>query len=279
MSWSTLNLEWLVYEVGEHTIKLYAEGGNKIIMKQLCEDDDDDDGDDDDDPNTLREILKECEWIIKKVKNQGEEIDRLLGYEFKFMAEGVVTLSNGITTSEGSWEIGFNSEQILSLLITFGDEPAVNFEWPLRHLDDDRLKFEVEEVDYELVLQRVCDDNAGDGDVSEIRNIMLGGLWNVALLDDEGVDETDDYAGMDFGFSMFHQVEVSIDDDPITAGVWRVLRNADGNLKFYLNLGDDETFEDLTEAWYITEVSSDRIELVYEDEEINSKTLVFEKKP
>ncbi|WP_343485570.1 hypothetical protein [Allomuricauda sp. d1] len=268
------NLEWLVYEVGDHKIKLSAEGGNKIIMKQLCEDDDDGDSN----PDTLREILKECEWIIKKVENQGEEIDRLLGFEFKFMADGVVTLSDGITTSEGTWEVGLNDENIPSLLISIGAEGAVSFDWPLRDLDNARLKFEVEEVDYELVLQRVCDDNAGDEDVAEIRNIMLGGLWNVASLMDEGMDETADYAGMDFGFSMFHQVEVSVNDDPIAAGLWRVIRNKDNELKFYLNLGDDDTFGDLTEAWYIGEVTSDRIELIYEDENINSKTLVFEKK-
>ncbi|MEL6918360.1 MAG: hypothetical protein AAFO99_11595, partial [Bacteroidota bacterium] len=82
------NLEWFVYEIGEHRIKLFAEGGNRIIMRQFCEDDFPN-------PDTLRDILRECEWIIKKVKNQGEEIERLLGYEFKFLPEGVVTLSNG----------------------------------------------------------------------------------------------------------------------------------------------------------------------------------------
>ena len=267
------NLEWLVYEIGEHTIKLYAENGNKIILKQLC--DDDDIGVD---LSGLREILKECEWIIKKVKNQGEEIERLLGYEFNFLPDGVVTLSNGVNTSEGTWEVGYNEEQVLSLLITIGDEPGVSFDWPLRDLDDHRLKFEVEEIDYELVLLRVCEDNAGDGDVVEIRNMMLEGLWNVALFDDEGMDETMDYDGMDFDFNESHEVEVSVNVDPIANGLWRVVRDSNDNLVFYLNMGDDATFADLNEPWYITEVTSGRIELVYEDEEINFKTLVFELK-
>ncbi len=265
------NLEWLVYEIGDHTIKLYAEGGNKIIMKQLCEDDTPG-------PDTLREILKECEWIIKKVKNQGEEIDRLLGFEFKFMAEGVVTLSNGITTSEGTWEVGLNDDEVPSLLITIGDEPGVSFDWPLRDLDDHRLKFEVEEVDYELILLRVCDDSANDGDIPEIRNIMMGGPWNVASYVEDGTDKTADFAGMDFNFSTMHQVEVSVNDDPIAAGLWRVLRNADGNLKFFLNFGDEASFMTLTDDWYIESISPDgnRIELVHEDEN-STETLVFEK--
>lgn len=265
------NLEWLVYEIGDHTIKLYAENGNKIILKQLCEDDDEVD------PNTLREILKECEWIIKKVKNQGEEIERLIGYEFKFLPEGVVTLSNGIITSEGTWEIGMNDNMVLSLMITMGDEPGVSFEWPLRHLDDNRLKFEVEEIDYELILLRVCDDSANDGDVPEIRNIMMGGPWNVALYQEGEVDMTDEFNNMDFNFSTMHQVEVSVNDDPIIAGLWRILRDSDEGLKFYLNFDSEDIFGELTEDWKIVEVSASRIELRDESDDGSLEILVFEK--
>lgn len=266
------NLEWLVYEIGDHTIKLYSDDGNKIILKQLCEDEPGEVPG----PETLREILKECEWIIKKVKNQGEEIERLLGFEFKFLPEGVVSLSNGITTSEGTWEIGFNDDQVLSLLITMGDEPGVNFEWPLRDLNNTRLRFEVEEIDYELVLLRVCDDSVEDGDVPEIRNIMLGSDWNVAMYKENDMDMTSEFAGMDFNFSTMHQVEVSVNDDPIAAGLWRVLRNHDGDLKFFLNFGDEAVLGELTDDWYINSVEANRIELIHEDEN-STETLVFEK--
>ncbi len=263
-------LEWLVYEIGDHKIKLFSDAGNRIVLRQNCEDDM---------PNLagLREVLKECEWIIRKVKNQGEEIDRLLGYKFKFMPEGVVTLSNGVTTSEGTWEVGLNDNQVLALLISIGDEGSINFDWPLRSLMNERLRFEVEEIGYELVLQRTCDDDAGDGDVAEIRNILFGGPWNVALYDDEGVNGTADYAGMDFNFSMSNQVEVSINDDPQIAGLWRVTRDSGDNLQLFINFEDDGIYGELTEAWYVTEVSPIRIELVYEDENVNFKTLVFEK--
>ncbi|TAI49618.1 hypothetical protein [Flagellimonas allohymeniacidonis] len=264
------NLEWLVYEIGDHTIKLFAENGNKIIMRQHCPDDDGDD-----DPDTLREILKECEWIIKKVKNQGEEIRRLLGYEFNFMADGVVTLSDGITTIEGTWEVGLNNEEIPSLLIEM-PEDGVSFDWPLRDLDDHRLKFEVEEIGYELVLLRVCDDSADDGDIPEIRNILFGGPWNVASYTEDGMDMTDNYTDMDFNFSTMHQVEVSVNDDPIAAGLWRVLRDDDGNLKFFLNFDNDGSLTELTDDWYINEVDANRIELVHEDEN-STEILVFEK--
>lgn len=263
------NLEWLVYEIGEHTIKLYAENGNKIILKQLCEDDVPG-------PDTLRGILKECEWIIKKVKNQGEEIDRLLGWEFKFLPEGVVTLSNGESTSEGTWEIGENNEGVLSLLITMGDEPGVSFEWPLRDLDDYRLKFEVEEVDYELILLRVCDDNANDGDVVEIRTAMMDGTWNVAQYIENDTDKTDEFAGLDFYFNEMHQVNVDENDNPIIQGVWRVLRGDEGYLKFFLSFDHDGIYGEITDDWYIETVTANQIVLVHEDE-FSTETLVFEK--
>ena len=266
------NLQWLVYDIGGDKIKLFGGDDNRIILKQFCEDD----TNGEDDPNTLREILRECEWVIRKVKNQGEEINRLLGYKFEFMAEGVVALSNGINTSEGTWEVGLNEDMKIALLISLGDG-AIDFNWPLRDLTNERLKFEVEDIGYELILQRTCDDDANDGDVSEIRNTMLGGQWNVALYDNEGEDGTAAYADMDFSFSLFNQVEVSINDDPQIGGLWRVTRDKGGNLQFFLNFEDDATFGELTEAWYIIEVTADRIELVYEDEEINFKTLVFEK--
>lgn len=266
-------LEWFVYEIGEGKIKLFSEGGNKIIMKQICIDDETD-------PDTLRAVLKECVWVIKKVKNQGEEIDRLLGYEFKFMPEGVITLSNGETTSEGTWEIIMNEAGRLAMAITMGDEPGVSFEWPLSDLRNDRLKFEVEEVDYELILQRVCDDNNDDGDVPEIRNVMMGGEWVVASYKDDGVDETANFQGYNFTFSAEHKIAVTegTDPNPFLEGLWRVLRNNDGQLKVYLNLGDDNLFGVLTDDWELVAITADRIELkdVSGDESIDN--LVFEKK-
>ncbi|MBO0321772.1 hypothetical protein J0X14_05650 [Muricauda sp. CAU 1633] len=267
------NLEWVVYELDEHIIKFYNDNGNKIILKQRC----DVTPGEEPNPNILREILGECEWIIKKVKNQGEEIDRLLGYEFKFMAEGVVTLSNGINTSEGTWEIGLNSELVLSLMINIGDEPGVSFEWPVRDLTDTRLKFEVEEIGYELILLRVCDDSADDGDITEIRNIMMGGPWNVALYSEGEVDMTSEFNDMDFNFTTMHQVEVSELGNVTAEGLWRLLRDSEEGLKFYINFDTAGSLGELTEDWKINMVESNRIELKNESGDGTLETLVFEK--
>ncbi|MGB5227920.1 MAG: hypothetical protein WBN55_06620 [Eudoraea sp.] len=270
------NLEWIVYELGEGKIKLYNEGGNRIIMSIACDLFNTD-------PNTLREILKECSWVIKKVKNQGEEIDRLLGYEFNFLPEGVITLGNGENTSEGTWEITMNEQGRLVMAITMGSEPGVSFEWPLSDLRNDRLKFEVDDIGYELVLQRVCDDNNNDGDVLEIRNFMMGGDWMVALYEDGDMNETESYMGYTFNFMANHLITTTLSQSSISyPGLWRVLRNSDGKLKVYLNFGDVNPLAELTDDWKLVSITNNRIELIHvsDDNAGTSEkvsTLIFER--
>lgn len=263
--------EWYVYELEEGVIKLYKDGGNKIVLKRFCEDD----------GNINREaflnLLLECEWIIKEVENQGEDVERLLGYEFQFTADGSVSLGNGVTTMQGTWQVGFNSEYKLSLMISIGDEPGVSFEWPIREMLETRLEFEIEETDHEMVLLRVCDDSANDGDVAEIRNIAMGGTWNVALYQEGETDLTVTYAEMDFNFSADHQVEVSINADPIAEGLWRIVRDSEEGLKFYLNFDFEYDLGELTEDWKVISITSTRIELKDESDDGTVETLVFEK--
>jgi hypothetical protein len=169
------------------------------------------------------------------------------------------------------------------MAITMGSEPEVNFEWPLSDLKNDRLKFEVEDIGYELVLQRVCDDNNDDGDVLEIRNFMMGGDWIVALYEDGDMNETENYMGYTFNFMANHLITTTLSETGVSyPGLWRVLRNSDGKLKVYLNFGDVDPLVELTEDWELVSITNDRIEL--KDVSSNNagtaeevSTLVFER--
>lgn len=269
---SGFNMEWTIYKTEDGVIKFYNGERNRIWMRRYCE------GDGVGfDPENLRNILKECEWVIKKVKNQGEEIDRLLGYEFKFMADGVITLSNGINTSDGTWEVALNAEAKLVMAISMGDEPGVSFEWPIRELTNSRLKFEVDEIDYELILQRVCDDNAGDGDVMEIRNFMMGGDWSVASYVEGDNDQTDIYGGYSVNFMTEYQIAIKEGGETFGAGLWRVIRNTDQKLKVYLNFGDNTPFDELTDDWDFVSVEEGRLELKDVSGDGTVSVLVLEK--
>ena len=112
------------------------------------------------------------------------------------------------------------------------------------------------------MLLKQCDDGANDGDIAEIRNTVLGGLWNLTLYENDNVDLTEEFDGQDFSFSNFNQVEVSINDDPIIAGLWRVIRDNDNGLEFILNFGEGGTFGELTDAWSLLSITQDRFELI-----------------
>ena len=265
------NLDWYVYELEEGVVKLYAEGGNKIIMRSSCDLIETE-------PDTLREILKECSWIIKKVQVDDVEVRRLLGYEFNFMAEGVVTLTKGDVISEGTWEIALNAQGRLVMSIVMGDESDVSFEWPLSDLRDDRLKFEIPGTGYELILQRVCDDNNADGDVPEIRNILMGGEWMIAGYTSPGSTPNDSFTGYRFGFLTEHRL--SVNTTPTAAelvGLWRVIRNSEGQLKVYLNLGEDGVLAELTDDWDFVSINSGRLELKNISGDGSITVVVFEK--
>ena len=265
------NLDWFVYEISKDKIKLHEKEGNWIIMENAC---DILNGE----PDTLRDILRECSWVIKKVKVDDEEIRRLLGYEFNFMAEGIVTLSHGDVVSSGTWEITTNAQGRLVMAIVMGDEPGVSFEWPLTDLRDDRLKFEIPGTDYELILQRVCDDNATDGDVSEIRNILMGGDWTVAKFTEDGEELTANYTGFNFSYESEHMINATLGvTGPTYSGLWRVIRNSDDKLKVYLNLGEQDPLGDLTDDWDFVSITQDRLELIDVSGDGSVDTLIFEK--
>ncbi len=265
------NLDWYVYELEEGVIKLYAEGGNKIIMRISCDLIDAE-------PDTLREILKECSWIIKKVQVDDVEVRRLLGYEFNFMAENMVTLTKGDVISEGSWEITLNAQGRLVMSIVMGDESDVSFEWPLSDLRYDRLIFEIPESGYELILQRVCDDNNADGDVLEIRNILMGGEWMIANYAYQGSIADESLVGYRFGFQAEHRLSVNTTPTgPEMVGLWRVIRNSDGKLKVYLNLGEGDPLAELTDDWDLFSITSGRLELNDVNGDDGVTILVFER--
>ncbi|NNK75785.1 MAG: hypothetical protein HKP42_06950, partial [Maribacter sp.] len=124
-----------------------------------------------------------------------------------------------------------------------------------------------------------------DGDVPEIRNIMMGGDWIAALMGADGTNMTNNLEGFTFSFDPEHMASATLGETgPSYPGTWRVLRNSDGHLKVYLNFGDEEPLVDVTDHWKVISVSSDRIELKnYSDDYTSAggyveKTLVFEKK-
>ncbi|WP_291870037.1 hypothetical protein [Maribacter sp.] len=264
-------LDWYIYEVEDGKIKLFAEDGNKIVMKKACDILDSD-------PSTLREALKECSWIIKKSRRDGQDLNRLLGYEFNFMAEGVVTLSSADVSSEGTWGITTSNQGRLVMAITMGEEPGVSFEWPISDLKEDRLKFEIPDTDYELVLERDCDNDANDEDVIGARGLFNNSQWEVALFSENQDPSTASYENYTFTFGTNGLITVyNPNQVEVSKGRWFVYRNSDDELEMIVNFGSESNFYPLGNDYKILEVEDNRIELKHENEDDGYDHLVFKK--
>jgi hypothetical protein len=148
----------------------------------------------------------------------------------------------------------------------------------LSDLRDERLGFSIEDSNYELILERVCDNNSDDDDVAEIRNIMMGGEWMIAKYTEGDNDETQNYAAFTFAFQAELAVNVTTGETgPTYPGLWRIIRDSEGELKCYLNFGLATAMQVLMDDWKIVSITNERIELKMINEN-SIEVLVFEKK-
>lgn len=266
------NLEWLIYEIGEGKIKLYDSPGNRIVMHSACDVYNEN-------LDTLRELLKECSWIIKRVKLNDEQVNRLLGYEFEFMADGLVTLSNEETVSEGTWGITTNQDGRLVMAIVMGDEPGVSFEWLLSDLRDRYLKFNIEGTRYEIVLVRNCEgqDNE-DYDVGFMTNIFNDTEWGITYAEENNDVTTDMYADISLYMDGDGTLEVrSLNGEVFSTGRWFVFRNAEFKLELILAFAPGSNYIPLANDYLVVELAENRLEFKHQNDGEGYDKLILER--
>jgi len=257
------NLEWNVYDLGDDKIKLYNGDGNRIVMKQICEEDL---------PEVtvegVIETLRDCSWVIKRVKNNGEQVNRLLGGEFEFQAEGVITLTNDATVSEGTWEITTNAQGRFVVAITIGDEHAVSFEWLVTDLKDRIIKFNIEETFYELVIVKKCIDDVEEEDITFIKNIFNDTKWDVAFFSENDDESTDSFVNDTFYLSNDGSLEIRNPNGVVLSnGAWFVYRNAfSGKLEMIISFESGSNYYPFANDYQILEIDETRIELKHEND-------------
>lgn len=270
------NLEWNVYDLGDDKIKLYNNDSNRIVMKQFCEQDL---------PEvtveSITETLRDCTWVIKTVKNNGDQIDRLVGNEFEFQADGVITLSNDNTVSEGTWAITTNTQGRFVVAITMGDEGAVSFEWLLTDLKERIIKFNIEETFYELVIVKKCidDDEEEEEDITFVKNKFNDTEWDVAYFAENNDESTDLFADVKLYLDNDGSLEVrNLNGEIYSNGSWFVYRNAfSGKLEMIISFETGSNYLPLANDYQILEIDDMRLELKHENETGLYDHLVLEK--
>ncbi|TLP82366.1 hypothetical protein ES765_01440 [Maribacter sp. ACAM166] len=268
------NLEWNVYDVGDDRIKLFNGESNRIIMKQICEEDLPEIN-----LETIREILNECSWVIKRVKNNGEQIDRLLGSEFEFKAGGVITLTNENNISEGTWAITTNVEGRFIVAITMGDEQAVSFDWLLSDLKDRFIKFNVEGTMYELMIVRNCGDDDNEEDTVDIKNLFNDVEWDIAYFAENGDETTEGYVDVKLYIDNDGSLEIrNLNGEVFSTGRWFAYKNTfSGQLELIIAFAPGSNYLPLANDYQILEIMENRIELKHENETGGYDKLILEK--
>lgn len=124
------------------------------------------------------------------------------------------------------------------------------------------------------------DDEMDDTEISpdEINAIVTASTWSVSLFEEEGIDETSDFAGFAFAFNEGGVVRADSMDSSFS-GAWSITSDDDDSkeeIDFNIFFSSPANFAELSEDWDIVSYSDTRIELKDVDEE-NTDRLIFEK--
>lgn len=129
------------------------------------------------------------------------------------------------------------------------------------------------------------DDNDNDIDnddisVTEIQATVTTGTWVVSLFEEEGVDETSDFAGFRFTFNEGGVLRADSGDNSIS-GAWSISSDDDDSqedIDFNIFFSSPANFEELTEDWDIVSYSDTRIELSDESDDTTTvDRLIFQR--
>lgn len=137
--------------------------------KNLCDEDDDNDFDDDDcmhcTNDQITELLISCEWMIDKIKIEGEDrTDEYMNYLFTFLEDGTLIAKVDGSEITGTWEVsnsghgmGMGGSMHNKIIVTINLEslPDFSFSWILYEIEDDN------EIDFRfdhnrLELEKKC---------------------------------------------------------------------------------------------------------------------------
>lgn len=93
---------------------------------------------------------------------------------------------------------------------------------------------------------------------TNVPNILSQGDWRITLYKDSGKDETYHFTGYVFAFA--NGTVTAVRDGNTVSGTYSTGVD-DGKNKLYLNFGETEPFEELTDDWQIIEETSTKVSL------------------
>ena len=249
-----------------------------------CDEDDDNDPNDDDcedcDVEDVADFITDCPvWIVDKLERDDEDLEeQYADYEFEFVEDGTIVVSNDEEVFEGTWELSGDGNDIIMDIAIDGLEDF-NDAWELHEIEeeDGELQFDLRLGDDRLRFESDCQSGGGGGGGggggTDLGDIMEDGMWIVALYDEDGDNQTGDYNGYQLNFMEDGSVTAENGSQTIN-GTW----STDGDTEVTLEFGVQVPFDEFNDEWDIVEFDENRLELIdVSGGNGGTDTLVFEK--
>ena len=243
-------LTWYVYEMHPGKIKLFTEGGNRIILEKIC------DIVIDQSIDRIKNILSECLWRVDRLYIDGAENEAdYIGTPLKFLNDGVVKIRVNGEFISGTWEVTqVNAGFILRIYLE--GRPNLQLQWLITFLEPNLIK--LENQNSVMVLKQHCPD--GDQDVMFINTVLNTGIWDIAKYQVGDTNLTTQYNAYSIDFMETGGLKVINPNNTVVLyGAWLTYRNE--GLFLGLNFGMGNSYSVFNHRWRIVSVTENRIEL------------------
>lgn len=242
-------LEWFVYEIEYGRIKLYTEGGNKIILKKNC------DIVVDITKERIENYLQECFWRVARLNINGADNEKdYIGTPLKFFPNNEVKIRVNGEFVVGTYQVLVRNVGFI-LQIDLEGRPDLKLEWLVTFLEPGLIK--LENANNKMVLERHCPDV--DDDLKFIDVSLIAGAWEVAKYQAGDMDKTENYAMYTLDFLISGRVKVTDPNFGTISGSWLAYRKE--GLYLGMLFENIAPFNVLSHRWKITSITAGRIEL------------------
>ncbi|MGC6431264.1 MAG: hypothetical protein ACON5F_09510 [Jejuia sp.] len=240
-------LRWLLYDFEDGKIKVFEQGGNKIILKRNC------DVIIDITKERVKNFLKECFWRVDTLRvNNEHRQNAYIGTPLKFFDDNVVKIRVEGELIEGTYEVLVRPGGI-GLEINLEGRPDLKLQWLITFLREDLIKLSNENNAF--VLRRRCPDFQAD----DFGFLLGDGNWKVGSYMEMDADLTQNFEGIVIAFLQNGKILAEGQGNNYF-GSWFAYRNDGINLG--MNFRTDAAPMTLLEhRWKVVETSPSEIEL------------------
>lgn len=224
-------------------------------FKELCDEDDDNDYNDDDfKPESLRGLLKSCEFkITKVVRNNQENTDQYESWKAIFMAEDVLKIKNASgTVMLGTWQLVKENYKLI-LKTTVADASDFSGSWVVCELGDNRIKL-FEDDNNKVYMKRLCEE---EPDGTSIAHKMKTCKWAVKNLENNEI-QYNELIGYQLQFGDADVVMVYQGATQVDSGTWKLSKIEE---KWYVDLNNFSVLEKLNMNLPIYDIKEERLKL------------------